>query len=184
MSRTHLDKQHAVRILREGIRYDPILGTFKRVKPSCLEDRNGNVVGRLIRLRGVVVTKAQAAWILQTGAFPPDGNIVGFRNGDSSDWRFTNLYLTTSSAYKVGYKRNRPQSHLPTGVYEVRKPDGTVRSYRAVMRVNYKAYQIGAFDTVDAAGSARQRATEHFKNTGNIIMFRGKGKRVLEIELA
>lgn len=92
--------------IKEVLSYDPKTGDFrwristsKKIKPGDLAGSAAKVASGVaryayVRVDGKDITAARLAWVITHGAWPVSR--LGFRNGDPSDIRISNIYEMNS----------------------------------------------------------------------------------------
>lgn len=159
-----LGNQQGSRVSREALRevldYNPDTGVFRWRVTTSNRSIAGNIAGGRdnrgyvqIRVLGRKRWAHRLAWLLMTGD-EPDG-LIDHINGDKSDNRFANLRLASRGQNSMN-QRQKPHRALPKGVYQYDDKHGG-RPY-AQIRFEKQTRFLGAFDTVQAAKSAYDRA--------------------------
>lgn len=150
-----IDPVRALPVMRAALSYDPETGEIRwRERPDqtktwnirypgtlAFNSKKGNGVRYCGRWGGQLYDAAALAWFLHTGEWPwADRKIVHFKDGDASNLRFKNLYLSDK---KVG-DNERP---LPKGIsYHV-----VHKAYLVRVMVAGKRKQIGSSKSLDEA---------------------------------
>lgn len=103
-----------------------------------------------IQIDGARYQAARLIWLLSTKRWPKC--LVGFRNGNPSDLRWSNLFELSQAGKTLGAKRPRNASKLPKGLTVVK---GLIH---AKIKIDGRSIYLGQFDNVKAARSARRQA--------------------------
>lgn len=163
--------------LKSFLTYDPITGRFFRKAPRGTENDDGSIRFpessrvKMIALLGASYTAARVAWLYVTGEIPPSGKIISFRNKDSEDFRFTNLYITDRSVLKA-----RAVSHgkyYKKGVW--RSFDRHKQKFGARFRPKGIDICLGFYTTEDEAHSVYLKAVEEYSQTGMVSVLQSDG---------
>jgi len=97
-------------------------------------------------------------WGMQTGAWPEDGEVVSFKDKDSTNLKWENLFCEKKTAIQ-GLQRHC--SNNTSGVRGVswHKSRG---KWQAKIGVDGKLYHLGYFKTIEEATLARQAAAKEY----------------------
>ena len=123
---------------------------YDRIKRYCWhENAQGYICGRV---NGKDITLHR--FLMST----ENGDVVDHINHDGKDNRKSNLRCVTQSRNMQNSKLSKANRSGITGVswYERDK------KWRASITVNYKAYNLGTYDTIEEAATARKKAEEFF----------------------
>jgi hypothetical protein len=149
----------------EYLSYEPETGLFHwRKKPAQCIDA-GSPAGHLrpdgylqIRFRRRTCMTHRYAYLLMTGAWPPDGYEIDHKNGDRSDNRWDNLRLVTRAQNRMNSRGNIGRD-LPKGV--TRNNRG--KPFAAGISIDGRMTHIGSFATAEEASAAYETAArKHF----------------------
>jgi len=141
--------------LREILRYDPITGTFYRLKNTGATGRIGPINVRP-SVRGAYAICVHAnkhyahrlAWLYMTGEWP--AHEIDHIDGNPLNNRFANLREATGAQNKQNQRR--PKTTNKSGFLGAFKHDA--RRWRANIQINGKTIHIGLFDSAEEAHAA------------------------------
>lgn len=144
-------------LLRADCRYDPETGEWTRVKtgePIGAIDVSGYCY---FYVRGIRVWAHRAAWLYVTGVWPSDE--IDHRDRDRSNNRWDNLREATRQQNSANFP---VMANNKIGLKGVSLCKATGR-YRADITVSQKKFNLGRYDTPEAAHEAyRQAASNAF----------------------
>lgn len=149
--------------LREIVNYNPDTGELRRIKKTSRSAGVGKVMGAKNSSGYLVCTihkksyyVHRLAWLYMTGDWPHE--IIDHVNRDKTDNRWRNL---RAASYSQNGANRIASSNNACGAKGVRQ--GSRNRWRAQIGIKGIYYNLGSFDTVEAAEAAYQNAAKrHF----------------------
>lgn len=152
--------------VREEIAYDPLLGSFTRIKatarlragcdPTILDTKHGYPY---VYVCCRTLPAHRVAWLLMTGAYPPPNLRIDHINNDRTDTRWINLRLATATQNNWNMRVTSKNKAGIKGIYFDRERN----RWAAQICVHKRRISLGRFDTADeASGAYRVAALKHF----------------------
>jgi hypothetical protein len=157
MAKWKSKKIHSEEQLRDLVTYDPetghILTRPQRIGATVWMSSRKDWRTRIVHIGGRHYLEHRLAWFLMTGEYPPNDMVVDHINGDSTDNRWCNLRLATSSENQRNRTRiNKNNGAGLTGAYQNRKE----YSKRWFSSIGGK--HLGSFSTKEEAHEAYRKA--------------------------
>lgn len=151
------------------LRYDPTAGRFFRLKNGRAGRKIGDEVLGTVNSSGYIVLNFfrrpvlahRIAWLLMTGAWPPDQ--IDHVNRIRTDNRWENLRSATLAQNNANVIKKGRHRSLPMGV----KQNPRDKLFYATISVANKDTHLGCFRTSEQAHSAYLSAKEKFHGPFN-----------------